>query len=269
MFTPFDRRMKAYEKIYNYSLSSELPIVLRLDGKAFHSWTKKLEKPICSELETCFLQAIRETVKKIQYVTFAYYQSDEVSFIIRNDLTEKGEPWMQNRIQKFTSVITSMFTYYFNKYANLSFNNPQPAFFDCRVFNLPVYEITNYLIWRQNDCKRNIIQGFAQKYIGKKKIKGLSTQILLEELKSKNVFLKDFILDGYALYKVNFDKDNTTRHDWEINSAYNFIDNREHVFEILSSLSPLFYKRDNIEDISENLDTITRNKLFTIRNSNF
>lgn len=271
MYTEFDRRMKAYEKLQDFTLSNDLPIVIRLDGKAFHSFTKYMQKPIDVGLEECFLRAAVETAAKLQYVTLGFYQSDEVSFVLRNDLAQLSDPWMKNRVQKFTSVISSMFTYYFNKYSTELTN--KPAFFDCRVFNMPVFELINYLIWRQNDCRRNTYLGFAQKYIGKNKTENMNVQEISSVLESDHkITLSDELVNGYIVFKSKYLKEGVERTMWLPGCAPNFTLSRETMIDIINQTYNFETDENYMDEIIRELqpssdigDICLLYKLLTIR----
>lgn len=78
-------RMKEYyEGVYNIKLPMRLPIIIRLDGKSFHTFTKDLKKPF----DTSFIGWMNETAiylcENIQGAMIAYVQSDEISILINN-----------------------------------------------------------------------------------------------------------------------------------------------------------------------------------------
>lgn len=151
-------RMKKYERAYDIYMPSRLPVIIRIDGKNFSKWTKKCKfrKPFDETLSYQMSHAMKDTVENIEGCMFAFTQSDEASFILRNDQSLETTPWFGNRIQKIISVVSSMFTAHFNKYAP-SRGFPI-AYFDARVFIVPdLTEVINYLIFRQNDAVKNSI----------------------------------------------------------------------------------------------------------------
>ena len=166
-------RMKEYERSYDISIINRIPIIIRLDGKNFSKWTKmcKFAKPFDEILSNQMANAMKETAEKIEGCTFSFTQSDEITFILKNDQSLESTPWFSNRIQKITSVVSSIFTAYFNKF-DIKYDFPL-AYFDARVFAVPyIQEAINCLIFRQNDAVKNSVSASCYyevaKIIGKK-----------------------------------------------------------------------------------------------------
>lgn len=155
------QRMKLYEEATNYTIAPRLPIVGRIDGKAFHTLTKRLKcsKPFDEKLSKMMSESSRFLSSQVQGCVLSYTQSDEISFVIRTDQSQDSQPWFGNRIQKIVSVATSAVSAVFNRYLE----DADPfGMFDCRVWYLPsMVEVQNYLIWRQRDCVKNSISSAA------------------------------------------------------------------------------------------------------------
>lgn len=181
----FGDRMKMYEKSVDL-VDSNLPVFVRLDGKAFHTWTKqtfntgaKFEKPFDNNLSNVFAQATIETCKEVGQVIMAYSQSDEVTFLLNGWQTIESQVYFGGKTPKIASVISSIFTAYFNDYFGLD-GLQKLAFFDARVWNVPEFEIENIFRWRQQDAKRNSIQGLAQSLYSHKELNGKSQKVQLQ-----------------------------------------------------------------------------------------
>ncbi len=152
-------RMKGnYENRQRFYLTRRTPVILRLDGKAFHTFTKKLEKPFDSTLHDRMVETTKFLMSQIQGAKFAYTQSDEISILVTDYDYFETEAWFDYNIQKLTSVSASLATGFFNR------NSPfeRIGFFDCRAFNIPKEEVMNYFLWRFQDWKRNSIQLLGQ-----------------------------------------------------------------------------------------------------------
>ncbi|MHA2280304.1 MAG: tRNA(His) guanylyltransferase Thg1 family protein [Promethearchaeota archaeon] len=170
--------MKQYERAYDVYMPSRLPVIVRLDGKGFSKFTKKIyaEKPFDEFFCKAMTHTMQHVAGKVEGCVFAYTQSDEITFVIRNDQSLESTPWFGNRVQKITSIMASMASAAFNFYM-LSKNrddgtNPL-AYFDARAFIVPDWqEAINCLIWRQNDATKNSISAAcyyeSAKKIGKK-----------------------------------------------------------------------------------------------------
>lgn len=176
-------RMKGYENITRTYLTGRMPVILRIDGKAFHTFTKGLEKPFSEFLANAFWETTKYVAKEMMGTKIAYHQSDEVSFLLTNYHKLTTESWFDNNIQKMVSVAASMFTYKFNEVVRGTIE--KPAFFDCRTFVLPREEVNNYFIWRQQDASKNSISMVAQANFSHKRLQGLNGSQMQELLFSE------------------------------------------------------------------------------------
>ena len=155
-------RMKGYERASEIRLTRRLPMILRLDGKSFHSWTRRsgCVRPFDHTLMDMMAGLTQYLCSNISGTVFGYTQSDEISLLIRDDQALDTEPWFGKRLQKIVSIAASLATYWFN--ANNGFERKHPAFFDARAFVLPENEVRNYFIWRQEDASANSLSMLAQ-----------------------------------------------------------------------------------------------------------
>jgi tRNA(His) 5'-end guanylyltransferase len=158
--------MKKYEESVNFRMIPRLPIIIRVDGKAFSRLTKKLKlaKPYDETFMGWMADAAVHVASEMQGCVLAYTQSDEITFVVRTDQSNETTPWFDNRIQKITSVSSSITTAAFNRLLypwykeNFDGAIPSLAFFDSRVTPYPnMVEVVNCLIWRQQDCTKNSI----------------------------------------------------------------------------------------------------------------
>jgi len=178
-------RMKSYE---NDSRLEKGAVVIRVDGKGFHTWTKKekLVRPFDLDMHEAMLYASFKTAKEIQGFRLAYMQSDEVSFVLTN-LGIKEQGWFDFKVQKLASITVSMFTHYFNKHME----PVNPAFFDARAFGVPIDDLANVIVWRQQDNNRNYIQSIANFHMSRKDVVGKSNLQLVAELAEQGIQVKD------------------------------------------------------------------------------
>jgi len=174
-------RMKGYEHVSRTTLTKRTPVIIRIDGKAFHTWTKQLKNvddslnddPFSDVMNHAMAETTELLVKNIQNAVFGYTQSDEISILLNDWKTLTTDQWFGNTIQKMASVSASMTTVYFNEAcAGVSRRFFAPAMFDARVFNLPKEEVTNYFVWRQQDATRNSINMLGQFYFSHKQLQG-------------------------------------------------------------------------------------------------
>lgn len=174
--TSLGDRMKAYEDAYDTSIISRVPIVVRCDGKGFSKFTKRLmlKKPFDETMCQAMSHTMLEVASKIEGCVFGYTQSDEITFVLRNDQSTESEPWFGNRIQKITSIVSSMVTAHF-----IRLMGGATAYFDTRVFGVPtVMEAINCLVWRQNDATKNSISCATYYVVGEAKGKKTARNLM-------------------------------------------------------------------------------------------
>lgn len=166
-------RMKGYENQTRSLLGRKGFYVIRVDGKAFHTYTKNLAKPFDDGLKDSFSYAMDVLFEEVQGAVLAYHQSDEISIFFSDTQTEKTDIWFGGNIQKIASVSDSIVTCAFNRDR---IYGPK-AYFDARVFKLPsLDEVNNYFRWRNLDAIRNGISGIAQTLYSSKELEGKSTK---------------------------------------------------------------------------------------------
>lgn len=169
-------RMKAYEDIYRIKLMKRVPLIIRIDGKAFHTFLKNAKKPFDPSVTNAMVQAAEQVIHEIGGTArFAYTQSDECSIVINNALDLTTSAWFDNNLQKMVSVAASIFTTAFNVIYYIG----SDAVFDARAFVLPdINEMCNYFIWRQQDATRNSIRMHASQMFSHKALDGISNSIV-------------------------------------------------------------------------------------------
>lgn len=177
------RMKKYYEKRDQTFLTRRTPVIIRLDGKAFHTFTKKMERPYSHDLRGMMVSTAKALCKEVQGVKVAYQQSDEISLLLTDYDELNTQAWFDNKVQKICSVSASIATAEFNyQYFKQQLANQsrvvKPALFDSRCFNIPKEEVSNYFIWRFLDWRRNSIQLLAQSLFSSKKLYKKNTTVL-------------------------------------------------------------------------------------------
>lgn len=169
-------RMKTYEGISSDKLMAKVPVIARLDGKAFHTFTKGLDRPYDKGYNAAMQYAAWEVCKYADGVKLAYTQSDEVSLLFVDYENYLTQPYMGYKVQKLCSILASRMSVDFNRYFKAQYpKSGKMGIFDCRVFNLPIHEVANYFIWRQQDCTRNSISSLGQAHFSHKELHKKST----------------------------------------------------------------------------------------------
>jgi tRNA(His) guanylyltransferase len=168
-------RFKRYEGCFDYELPRRLPLVIRVDGRAFHGL--KLAKPFDNDFHSRMCEVAVALCKDVQGSVLAYTQSDEVSIIARDDMENSTEPWIGKRLSRILSLSAAIATSAFG----LAYGRRQ---FDARAFVLPdLSEVTNYLIWRQQDATRNSVSMAAQAMFSHKSLHGVNSNGMLDRLR--------------------------------------------------------------------------------------
>lgn len=206
-------RMKTYENISRIYLPKRLPVIIRVDGRAFHTFTRGFTRPFDKVLHESMWCTTESLCNQIGGVKLAYTQSDEISLLLTNDDTQETEPWFGNNLQKLVSIASSIATLAFNQYFYDTFKawmgdpDAQPdqldllnaydkavmkAQFDARAFVLPPSEVVNYFIWRQQDATRNSIQLVAQSLFSHKELMRKNTDQLQEMIFQKGINWNDY-----------------------------------------------------------------------------
>lgn len=172
-----DRMKEQYEDRTRILLPRRTYTIIRLDGKAFHTYTRGMNKPFDLDFMDVMDQTALKLCKEIQGCKFAYVQSDEISLLLTDFDSIKCDAWFNGNIQKIASVSASIATVAFNNgmylNENVLANMSKVAYFDSRVFTIPdAIEVENYFIWRQKDAVRNSIQMVAQSLYSQGELNG-------------------------------------------------------------------------------------------------
>lgn len=194
-----DRMKENYENRAKTQLLRRTPVIIRLDGKAFHTFTRGFKKPFDDILTEAMQQTMLTLCKEIQGCVLGYTQSDEITLVLTDYKKLETAAWFDYDIQKVCSVSASIATLAFNrcflneiqkKYESISGLTVsvyyqawlKGALFDSRCFNVPKEEVTNCILWRQQDAIRNSINSVGQTNFSHKELQGLSTDQILKKL---------------------------------------------------------------------------------------
>jgi len=171
-------RMKSYEAVTRSVLLPNSYTVLRVDGRAFHSYLRDAERPFDAAFITDMGAVGQALCKEVSGTTFAYGQSDEISLLL-DDTDQQSQPWFGGVVQKMASVAAGVATA-----ALISQRGPDRLpHFDARVFTLPsLYEVANYFLWRQRDAVRNSISMAAQAKFSHQQLNRVKTNQMQEML---------------------------------------------------------------------------------------
>ncbi|WP_297419033.1 tRNA(His) guanylyltransferase Thg1 family protein [Clostridium sp.] len=180
-------RMKGYENINRNFLTRRTPTIIRVDGKAFHTFSRGFKRPFDDILMQSMWDTAKYLCENIQGCKVAYTQSDEITLLLTDYEDINTDSWFGKNIQKMVSVSASMATLAFNKafhdniYSKIPNddeiklyekykNKINTALFDSRVFNIPKEEVNNCFVWRQQDATRNSIEMVGRAYFSHKEL---------------------------------------------------------------------------------------------------
>ena len=211
-------RMKVYyEQVPKYRLMRRTPVAIRIDGKAFHTFTRGFAKPFDEVLGNSMVKTMEYLCKNIQGCIFGYTQSDEITLILQDYRKLNTDAWFDYEVQKMCSISASMATMAFNKffaeevrvfekkhcsieehlgYCTSKWDDKanealyklywekyhKGAMFDARCFNIPKEEVTNLIYWRQLDAARNSVQMVGQANFSHNELQGKSCNVIQDML---------------------------------------------------------------------------------------
>ena len=218
-------RMKKYEYVSRIYLTPRTPVIIRLDGKAFHTFTRGFNKPFDMVLVKTMQETMKFLCENIQGCVLGYTQSDEITLVLVDYKKINSCAWFDYNIQKCASVAASMATMAFNKffeknvndwiskntpYFHETWHNPEDeklyhtylnaskkgAMFDSRCFNIPKEEVANLIYWRQLDAARNSVQMVGQANFSHSELQGKTCNMIQDMLLTqKDINWNNFPID--------------------------------------------------------------------------
>lgn len=239
-------RMKEYENTYRLHLTRRVPVIVRIDGKAFHTFTKGFKRPFDAAIHEPMVDTAIELCRNVEGCKLAYTQSDEISLVLRNDDELTTQAWFGNNLQKIVSVTASMATQAFNRsygiYVRRNYNIPasfefmsdekqeailkpyllytkkvDKALFDSRAFLIPEEEVVNYFIWRQQDAVRNSIESCARVLYSDKELYKKNCSEMIRMMLDKGFdwnTLPTFQKSGTCIVKRSHEANGAIRTKW-------------------------------------------------------
>ena len=137
-------RMKTYEYVTRTYLTRRMPVIIRLDGKAFHTFTRGLKKPF----DEIFVKAMQDTMKhlceNVQGCVLGYTQSDEITLVLVDYHDRDTSAWFDNNIQKMASVSASMATMAFNQYFAIRYYSFEEDFLKHGILRTKIENIVKH-----------------------------------------------------------------------------------------------------------------------------
>lgn len=264
-------RMKEYENVSANKLTRRTPVAIRIDGKAFHTFTRGFDKPFDRVLMKAMQDTMKYLCERVQGCVLGYTQSDEITLILVDYKQLNSSAWFDYKVQKLCSVTASMATLGFSKaFKNALYEEeclwdtgltPQDveiqrfhqeymrtlkaaedkgAMFDARCFNIPKEEVTNLIYWRQLDAIRHSIQMIGQANFSHKELQGKSCEKIKEMLLAEKGMNWDYFspvykYDSCCIKVAETDPDGVIRANWEIDENVPLFigDGREYIESLI------------------------------------
>ena len=191
--TSLGDRMKSYERRTSHNFLPMLPVMARMDGKSFHTFTKGLKRPYDVDLSALMVEVTKFLVSETD-ACCGYTQSDEITLVWLSEDYDR-EIFFSGKMQKIISITSSLTSVKFNellpKYLKSKVGTM--AIFDSRVWQLPSKpEAVNNFIWREQDATRNSIQMAAQSMFSHKELQNKNCSELQDMMHSKGVNWNDY-----------------------------------------------------------------------------
>lgn len=213
--TDLAKRMKTYEAVSKTTLVRRMPVIVRCDGRSFHTFTRGFDKPFDGVLMDAMKGTMKYLCQNIQGCVLGYTQSDEITLVLIDYKKLTSSAWFDNEVQKICSIAASMATsafyreflnsmqhfcdsddYDFCMWGKYNEAISNGAMFDARCFNVPKEDVCNNIYWRQLDATRNSIQMVGQANFSHKQLQNKSCAQIQEMLfTEKGINWNDFSTD--------------------------------------------------------------------------
>lgn len=187
-------RMKSYEaRESERRFLPMLPVIARIDGRNFSSFTRGMDRPWDQLMTDCMLRTTEALIEET-HARIGYTQSDEISLVWQSERSDQSI-FFDHRVAKMTSVLASYATAAFT-YAMMNLM-PQRIdrlpHFDCRVFQVPSRtEAANVFLWREQDATKNAISMAARSVYSHKECDHKIAPEMQEMLFAKGINFNDY-----------------------------------------------------------------------------
>lgn len=188
-------RMKEYERAgAGAKMMPLLPVMVRIDGRSFSSFTRGLKRPYDDRLSQMMIDTTEFLVQETNAV-IGYCQSDEISLVLYSD-RPNTQLYFDGKHSKLTSQLAALASVFFFR---LTQERLPPDYaaklptFDCRVWNVPTKEeAVNCLLWREQDATKNSVSMAARAHYSHKQLENKHGGEMQEMLFQKGVNWNDY-----------------------------------------------------------------------------
>lgn len=243
-----DRMKESYENRTRVKLPRRTNTVIRIDGKAWHTFTRGFKTPFDERLIHCMQYTAYKLCRELQGAKMAYTQSDEISIWLTDYDDLQTDAWFDGNIQKMCSIAASIATAHFNDELHrmpADMHLGRIALFDARVFTIPeLDEVINYFVWRQQDFARNSVQMVARSLYSHKECENKNNSDLQNMIHEAGQNWNDFPIHqkrGSCVKKMNKtlitdDGDTVVRKVWNVDTEIPiFTSDRDYILNCIKS----------------------------------
>jgi len=188
--------MKLYENANASVLVPRMPILIRVDGRSFHTFTKQFNRPFDPIITNAMDRTMEALMQECQGSVLGYVQSDEISILLQTDARPETQAWFGGKVQKICSIAAAVATASFNIELARTAGVPADAtgfgthrlfaaHFDARCWNMPWADVANYFLWRYKDATRNSVSAYARSMFSHKELNKKSVLEMKEMIESR------------------------------------------------------------------------------------
>jgi len=200
-------RIKRYELVTRNFATQRTPLIIRVDGRAFHTFTKGMGRPFDSSLMDAMVDAAKDVAEEMQGFKAAYIQSDEVTFCLTDYDSLETQGWFNYNLQKVVSISSALMSVRLIKHLNTD----KTPVFDSRAFNVPATDVINVFLWRAKDWERNSLQMYSRSSFSHKDLHGKNRSDMHEMLhkvgKNWTIDLSDQQKNGSFILNTSYGLD--------------------------------------------------------------
>jgi len=220
-------RAKRYEAAGKQFLVPRVPVLARIDGRAFHTFTRGLAKPYDADFHACMWAAATAVCADIAGCKLAYVQSDEINLLLTDYETIGSQAHFDYEVPKLTSTAAATASVAFlleylqrfpDRGERLRTVRKNPPTFDARFYNVPREDVSNIFLWRQRDAERNSLTMHAQAHYSHTQLHGKTRGERLDMLHAKGEDWNQLPTQrkrGVCIIRRQHEVNGATRSRWE------------------------------------------------------
>lgn len=172
-------RIKRYEASYHRVATVRTPLMVRVDGREFHSFTRGMNRQFDENIIGAMVSAAADVANEMQGFKAGYVQSDEATFCLTDYDKLDSQGWFDYDVAKVTSIAAALMSVWFIKHLGTD----KTPVFDGRAFSVPAHDVVNAFLWRAQDWQRNSLNMYARSCFSQKALHGKKAADIHEMLR--------------------------------------------------------------------------------------